>query len=613
MFRVLTCLTQQHDWRLVALAVVVCFLASAAAVNLFHRACATSGHARGIWVLFAGVAGGCGIWATHFIAILAYEPGVSVGYDVGLTGLSLLTPMVVATVGIACAVRRQTVSGAMAGGAIVGAGVSAMHFMGMSALELPGRIVWEWDLVGASIVSGLVLCAAAQMVAVQRHRARSRFVAAGLLALAVIAVHFTGMGAVEIVPDPARLVSGLVVSPEALAISVAAAAVSILGMCLVAAVADRMTDERLREQNLRLDAALSNMCQGLVMFDPSGRLVLCNERYRQMYGLSAEAVRPGCTLRDLLRARRAAGSFAGDIDEYIAGILAQIKDDKVVNNSVELADGRIIAVVSQPMADGGWVATHEDVTERRRAEHTAAAARAEAERAEREARAAHARLLDAFEVVPEGLAMFDPDDRLVLCNRRYSELFSSFGHIAPGMRFEDILRAGLGRGVYADAYGREEAWLAERLARHTCPESSHEQRYTDGTWVRVQERRTADGGSIGVRIDITELKRREASFRLLFEGSPVPMWVYDRETLRFLAVNDAAVAHYGYPRAEFLTKTLFDIRPREDRLEVSLNAGRGEGNSDVRRRHVKADGSEIVVAIFSRSLNYEGRPGRLAS
>ena len=89
MFRVLTCLAGEHDWRLVALAGVVCFLASLAAVSLFHRARATDGRARATWLMIAGVATGSGIWATHFIAMLAYEPGVAMVYDIGLTALRL--------------------------------------------------------------------------------------------------------------------------------------------------------------------------------------------------------------------------------------------------------------------------------------------------------------------------------------------------------------------------------------------------------------------------------------------------------------------------------------------------------------------------------------------
>src|SRR5262249_37664502 len=144
--------------------------------------------------------------------------------------------------------------------------------------------------------------------------------------------------------------------------------------------------------------------------------------------------------------------------------------------------------------------------------------------------------------------------------------------------------------------GREEEFVAERLRLHALPEAQFEQRLGDGRWLRIQERRLPDGGSVGVRTDITELKQREASFRLLFAGNPIPMYVFDRETLRFLEVNDAAVGHYGYARDEFLAKTIFDIRPAEDveRLKAVL-AVPPSGHRQKVWRHRRADGSLIEV------------------
>ena len=104
MFRVLTCLATEHDWRLVIVAGVVCFLASLTAISLFGRARAVSGRARISWLLAAGAATGCGIWATHFIAMLAYDPGVPVAYNIGLTVMSLMVAVVITTVGLATAV-----------------------------------------------------------------------------------------------------------------------------------------------------------------------------------------------------------------------------------------------------------------------------------------------------------------------------------------------------------------------------------------------------------------------------------------------------------------------------------------------------------------------------
>jgi NO-binding membrane sensor protein with MHYT domain len=160
MFQVLTCLTSEHDRRLVALAVLVCLLASGVAISLFHRALATRGRARLVWLSLDAAAGGCGIWATHFIAMLAYEPDVGAGYNLGLTILSLFFAAVISGAGLSTALRYGSQPAAAAGGAVIGVGIAAMHYTGMLALELPGQITWSLDFVVASscLVPCLGLC-----------------------------------------------------------------------------------------------------------------------------------------------------------------------------------------------------------------------------------------------------------------------------------------------------------------------------------------------------------------------------------------------------------------------------------------------------------------------
>jgi NO-binding membrane sensor protein with MHYT domain len=296
MFRVFNCLTVEHDWRLVLLAALICFLTSLAAINLFHRARAASGRGRLAWLATAGVTTGCGIWATHFIAMLAYEPGIPVAYNVGLTALSLMAAAAVTSIGFAVALAIPGVWAALVGGVVVGAGVGAMHYTGMWALEVPGRIAWDLPLVTVSVGLGMVFGAAALASAVRSDEIRTTLVAALLLTLAIVSHHFTAMGAVEILPDPMRVIDAFSLSPTALALAIANAAVAVLGMSLAGAFADR----RLREKDTQLTAALNNMAQGMLMFDPQKRLILCNSRYIEMYGLSPDVVKPGCSMRDLL-------------------------------------------------------------------------------------------------------------------------------------------------------------------------------------------------------------------------------------------------------------------------------------------------------------------------
>jgi diguanylate cyclase (GGDEF)-like protein len=135
---------------------------------------------------------------------------------------------------------------------------------------------------------------------------------------------------------------------------------------LVIAVMMFLIIRQLSLQHRRLGIAVNNMTQSLLLFDSSHRLIICNQRYIEMFRLSPELVKPGCSFRDLITHRKDAGSFSGDIDEYCSSVLHNVTLGKVTINVVENPDGRWIQIANQPLADGGWVTTLEDVTERRR-------------------------------------------------------------------------------------------------------------------------------------------------------------------------------------------------------------------------------------------------------
>jgi methyl-accepting chemotaxis protein len=369
MFRIYNCLATQHDLRLVVVAGVVCFLSSLTAITLFNRARSTANWTRVIWIAATGAAAGCGIWATHFLAMLAYEPGVPVAYNIDLTAMSLMAAATVTGLGMAAAVYIPGRWGALAGGAIIGIGVACMHYLGMSALELPGHVAWELPLVVASIVVGIVLAMAALTVAVEWQGKSGLWVSALLLTLAIVSHHFTAMGAVDIVPDPTRIMTGLSLSPTSLALAIASIAVAILGMSLVSAFADRRLDDKGR----LLELALNNMSQGVVMFDQSGRLVVCNEGYLRMYGLSADVVKPGAYLVDIVNHRSNTGSLLRDPKQYCAELVDSMTSGKIVSFITQAPDGRAISVVNRAIPSGAyWVGTHDDITERLSAEQKSA-------------------------------------------------------------------------------------------------------------------------------------------------------------------------------------------------------------------------------------------------
>jgi len=345
----------------------------------------------------------------------------------------------------------------------------------------------------------------------------------------------------------------------------------------------------------RFDTALNNMSQGLCFFDGEQRLIVSNRLYLDIYGLDPDIVRPGMSLNEIVDLRYSAGSAPKMTrKEYLAWRNSPPVIGQESDTIVELTNGRFVRIRHRPMEGNGWVATHEDITERYGTEKALAEAKAGAEQAEATARAAHNHLTEALDVVPEGLAVFDKDDRLVLWNQQYAEFYAaSRDTLVVGAPFESILRAGLTRGQYPQAAGREEEWLAERMSHHALPRYSHEQHLPGDRWVRVEERRTADGGSIGVRIDITDLKRREASFRLLFEENPLPMWVAHANTKQLLAVNAAMCRHYGYGREDLLEMTEAQLESSE--TEISTR------DFDI---HRTSWGNLIHVVIESRPLVY---------
>ena len=221
---------------------------------------------------------------------------------------------------------------------------------------------------------------------------------------------------------------------------------------------------------------------------------------------------------------------------------------------------------------------------------------------------AHSRLRDAFDTIPVGLVLYDEQDRAVLWNKPYAKQRAS-RNIAAGVRYEDALRKNLSEGVISEAIGHEEEWLEERLAQHKAPVIDFVMCKPGNRWLRIIQKPTADGGKIGVRIDVTDLKRSEESFRLLLEKNPLPMWVCDHESLRFLAVNEAAIEHYGYSRVAFLAMTVLDIRPPEERRQAKELFGTDQSTYKGGKvwRHIKADGTEIEVAIYRTTLQFHGR------
>src|ERR1700730_17893866 len=288
MYAVFNCIATQHDLRLVGLAAVICALASYTAISLLHHVRGSSAHMRRAWLAVSAISTGFGVWATHFIAMLAYSPGVPTAYNIGLTGLSLVAAILLTGAGLAVAIESIAGAGAWLGGAMVGGGIAAMHYTGMAAFEIPGRIVWDPTLVAASIALGGVIGAAALPVGLREDNVKCKILGALLLTAAICSHHFTAMGAAKIILDPAIELSGMALPPGLLAIAVAFASFVIVGLALGGVAIEMRARRRELEAVLMRDAANATF-EGLLVCE-GATIVTVNDNFAALTGCSADSV-----------------------------------------------------------------------------------------------------------------------------------------------------------------------------------------------------------------------------------------------------------------------------------------------------------------------------------
>lgn len=256
MFRVLGCLLTQHDLRLVALAGILCLFACITAMSMLTRAREAKEHVRPLWLAAAGIVAGCGIWGTHFVAMLAYEVGFPVSYDPALTFLSVAVAATLCGVGFTIALRPN---GALLGGVVTGAAIGAMHYIGMAAVRAPADPTWNAAYVVASILLGIGLMAVGMKLAVSGTRWRGYLVGGLIFTAAIYSLHFTAMTAVVYRSDPRVVVSGAVIAPDTLAVAVVASAMLIVALGLVGALVDHHLADRASREAERLRAYVGEL------------------------------------------------------------------------------------------------------------------------------------------------------------------------------------------------------------------------------------------------------------------------------------------------------------------------------------------------------------------
>ncbi|MBE7247294.1 MAG: EAL domain-containing protein, partial [Actinomycetospora chiangmaiensis] len=355
MFTVIGCFVGEHNFWLVALAALVCTLASATAMALLTHAGRAGGRSRYTWLAVAAAAGGSGIWATHFLAMLAFEPHLPSGYGIGLTLLSYVDAVAITGLGFAL----STIGGrirATLGGVVAGGGIAAMHYTGMAAYQVPGHLVWNPVLVAASVAIGAALGAAALVVGLSAQGARDRCLGAGLLILAICGHHFTGMGAVTLLPDPSVAIPESAIRTEWLAAAVALASCLILLMAGAALILDLRERRRAEFERERLLSLANAAVEGLIVCR-GGQIVSANEAFARLAGTEAVAL--------------AGSRLAAYLPSLAAGF--GMAEQPVEAELVQAGGGTIpVEVIMRPVAEYGREPHHavavRDLRARRRAE-----------------------------------------------------------------------------------------------------------------------------------------------------------------------------------------------------------------------------------------------------
>ncbi|MCB5173757.1 EAL domain-containing protein [Microvirga lenta] len=321
MLTVYDCLVNQHDLRLVVVAVVVCVFASATTFNLLAHVRRSKGRSRQVWLFIAAASSGFGIWATHFIAMLAFTPGLETGYDITLTVTSLVAAIAATGLGMAVALawngRRLTGTG----GAIVGGGIAVMHYLGMAAFEVPGRLVWDGALVWTSVASGIAFAGLALRVGLGGRGSAPISAGAALLTLAICSHHFIAMGAVAIVPDPALEVPASALSPAWLATAAGIASIVILFLSFAALILDLRDRRRIKLEKERMRSFADAAVEGLLVCDGE-TIVSANGSFLDLSGFPLDEI-VGTELNAYLPAPTVIARLFGQPDQSIETELRQ--------------------------------------------------------------------------------------------------------------------------------------------------------------------------------------------------------------------------------------------------------------------------------------------------
>ncbi|AIT82016.1 bifunctional diguanylate cyclase/phosphodiesterase [Novosphingobium pentaromativorans] len=500
MFDILLCIRDDHEIRLVTLAAIVCFLTSGTAVLMLRQSVQVNKAHAQAWRLAGGFASGFGIWATHFIAMLGYQPGFIAGYHLGLTLCSLALVLSTTILGFYLATRQKSVAAIASGALVTGGGFAAMHYLGMEALQIPAMIRWNAGYVGISIAIAILPLYPAMTIAVARRSSTSGCVATLFIALAIIGLHFSGMTAIHLIPS--RMAeSGMLLSPGRMSLLIATVTLLLLGACLAGWIIARRTSAAIAASQRQFSILVKGISDcAIYLLDKNAHVANWNPGAQRLKGYSEDEVlgaplaqfyTPSDRLAGLpeeaVAMARTEGKFVGegwrvrkDGSSYWAhDSIERIHDD----------DGKLI----------GFANIIRDMTRYKQDQDRIEEARLQ--------------LDAALEHMHQGLCLFDAHGRLVLRNRQFVRLWKLPDEACPpGTGMMEVARAALeartGATVPRERLENMRALLAQSLGDPDLPPLVSE--FGEHFSVSISSRAMPGGGWVSTFEDITERRRSEA-------------------------------------------------------------------------------------------------------
>ncbi|UAK25478.1 MHYT domain-containing protein [Sphingomonas nostoxanthinifaciens] len=274
-----------HDPRLIAAAGIVCAIGIYASFAIAHHAARATGKSRALWGFVSVISSGCTAWATHFIVLLAFKPGMPSAFEPVLTIVSLISAIVGIGGGVSISIRSRRVRIHFLAGIVLGLGIVALHYVGQAAYLVQGTITWNLRLVIPSVLVSLPLSGLGMVAAGSRSR-RVRRVAAPLLLFSIAVLHFCGLAAMSLRFDPAKAFPSDAVSPASITPVVAGVSLALIVLALTGWRFDLAAIARLRRDRRRLRELADVALEGLLICQGDA-IVAANNSIEQLAGYEA--------------------------------------------------------------------------------------------------------------------------------------------------------------------------------------------------------------------------------------------------------------------------------------------------------------------------------------